>query len=361
MKKNALLFAPIGIMAVFVCAMAQDVPSRPAGVTTDSERAVARGIEFLANAQAKDGSWRNMGGRGSYPTAMTSLAGLALISAGNTPTRGKYALHLRRGIGFILGSSQRNGLITDFQSEARPMYGHGFSMLFLSQVYGMEEDRQRRDEIRKVLRRGVELIARSQSAQGGWNYSPDSGGDEGSVTIMQVQGLRGCRNVGIKVPKEVIDGAIRYIENSTTSDGGISYRVGQGGSRPSLAAPAAACLYNAGKYDSPLAERILKYCDSHLSADGPRGRGATTTTRNSTLPRLTIRPEESDGRSTTRKSRSGSSTARGMTVPGKATTSARPMARRSPSSSFSSPTRTFPFASAEHPWRRDCAPFPVQV
>lgn len=258
-------------MAVFVSAMAQDVPTRPAGVTAESERAVAQGLEFLANAQAKDGSWRNMGGRGSYPTAMTSLAGLALISAGNTPTRGKYALHLRRGIGFILGSSQRNGLITDFQSEARPMYGHGFSMLFLSQVYGMEEDRQRRDEIRKVLRRGVDLIARSQSAQGGWNYSPDSGGDEGSVTIMQVQGLRGCRNVGIKVPKDVIDGAIRYIENSTTSDGGISYRVGQGGSRPSLAAPAAACLYNAGKYDSPLAERILKYCDSHLSANGPRG------------------------------------------------------------------------------------------
>ena len=247
---------------------AQGVPARPPGVTTETEKAIRRGADYLANNQAKDGSWRDQGGRGSYPAAMSSLAGLALISNGSTPTRGKYAPQLRRAVGFLLNCSRRNGLISDLQVEYRPMYGHGFSMLFLAQVIGMEEDGERRDEIQRVLGRAVELSGRSQSSLGGWNYSPDMGSDEGSVTITQIQGLRSCRNVGVKVPKSIIDRAVKYIEDSTGSDGGVAYRAGQSGGRPPITAAAAASLYNAGEYDSPVAAKILAYCDKHISVTG---------------------------------------------------------------------------------------------
>ena len=148
------------------------------------------------------------------------------------------------------------------------MYGHGFSTLFLAQVLGMEEDRERREEIQKVLTRAVRLTARSQSHAGGWLYTPDSSGDEGSVTITQIQGLRACRNVGVKVPKATINRAIKYIENSANGDGGISYRVGMSGSRPPITAAAVACLYNAGEYDSPIAEKALLYCDRNIKVSG---------------------------------------------------------------------------------------------
>src|SRR5690606_3804853 len=99
---------------------------------------------------------------------------------------------------------QPNGLLAAPEEEGRSMYGHGFGTMFLAQIYGMEEDVQRQQQIHDVLSKAVKLTARSQSRAGGWLYTPDSGGDEGSVTITQVQALRACRNAGITVPSETI-------------------------------------------------------------------------------------------------------------------------------------------------------------
>lgn len=261
-----LALGPLGLSSA-------DVQARPPGINARAQKSIRGGLEYLARTQAKDGSWRNQGGWGSYPTAMTSLAGLALVSSGSSPTRGKYAPQVRKAVDFILKSSRRSGLITDPQEESRSMYGHGFSMLFLAQVIGMDEDSQRREEIQKTLGRAVDLTARAQSAAGGWLYTPDSGGDEGSVTITQIQALRACRNVGVKVPRETIDRAIKYIEKSSNPDGGISYRVGMQGSRPPITAAAVATLYNAGAYDSPVAAKALEYCDRNISVSGQGASG----------------------------------------------------------------------------------------
>jgi hypothetical protein len=140
------------------------------------------------------------------------------------------------------------------------MYGHGFAMMFLAEAYGMEQDTTRQTRIRKVLERGIALTGRSQSRDGGWLYTPDSGGDEGSVTITQIQALRAARNAGVKVPKSVIDKSINYIEKSANKDGGIRYTArGGGSSRPPITAAAVAVLYNAGEYENPVAYRCLEY------------------------------------------------------------------------------------------------------
>ncbi len=47
-----------------------------------------------------------------------------------------------------------------------------------------------------------------------------------------MQGLRGCRNAGIPVPKEIIDKAINYIRKCTVPDGGVQYSSKGGGGRP---------------------------------------------------------------------------------------------------------------------------------
>ena len=130
--------------------------------------------------------------------------GMALLSSGSTPTQGPYARNVSSALTFLLKSARRDGLIAQLEEEGHCMHGHGFAILFLAQCYGMEEDTRRRAEIRLVLQRAVQLTARSQSARGGWLYTPDSGGDEGSVTVTQVQALRACRNAGIAVPKRVI-------------------------------------------------------------------------------------------------------------------------------------------------------------
>lgn len=250
-------------------ASATHIPARPAEVTPEIEQSVARGLRYLAANQSSDGSWRTRGSAGGHPTAMTALAGLALLASGSTPREGPHARALSRGLTFLLSTARRDGLIAQLEEEYHCMHGHGFAMLFLAQCYGMEEDPARQAQIRDALARAVDLTARAQSPAGGWLYTPDSRGDEGSVTVTQVQGLRAARNAGIAVPKRVIDRAMDYLERSANPDGGIRYQVSDaGGGRAPITAAAVACWYNAGQYDHPLAQQALAYAEERLPPDG---------------------------------------------------------------------------------------------
>ncbi|MFQ5491333.1 MAG: prenyltransferase/squalene oxidase repeat-containing protein [Phycisphaerae bacterium] len=238
----------------------------PEHITPEAAQAIDAGLSYLAKIQSRDGSWHNRGQYGAYPVAMTGLAGLALLMDGNTTTQGRYAPQVDRAARYLINAGTANGLIARLdQDEGRPMYGHGFAMLFLAELYGMTEDADRQREIHSLLARAVDLTARSQSRLGGWIYQPDSGGDEGSVTITQVQALRACRNAGIAVPKQVIDQAMNYLKISANSDGGIAYRAGtRGPSRPAITAAAVCCWFNAGEYDNPLALRALKFAKDNI-------------------------------------------------------------------------------------------------
>jgi squalene cyclase len=239
------------------------------------EQAIERGLRWVAKTQSSLGHWT----AGGYPTAMTALAGTALIASGSTTVQGPYAKHVRKAVDYLLSKSRPNGLIGDPQSDNRYTYGHGFSMLFLSQVLGEEEDEERRQELVEKLERACDFSAKAQTPSGGWGYVSAKDGnnfDEGSTTITQVQGLRGCRNAGIVVPAEVIERAKEYIYDCKNPDGGISYSSrNRGSSRPAITAAALATLYNAGDYDSKHVPEMLEYCKRNLQnlSEGPNSFG----------------------------------------------------------------------------------------
>lgn len=229
------------------------------------EQSIERGMKWLARTQSNVGHWTAQ----NYPTAMTALGGTALICSGSTTTQGPYAKNIRRAVDYLSTKVRGNGLIGDPQLDQQYTYGHGFSMLFLSQVVGEEEDEERRKELIELLNKAVKFSAQAQTPSGGWGYLSAKDGanfDEGSTTITQVQGLRGCRNAGIPVPGEVIDKAKEYIYQCKNADGGISYSSrNRGSSRPAITAAALATLYNAGDYESKHVPEMLKYCKSALS------------------------------------------------------------------------------------------------
>lgn len=237
---------------------------RPRLVSVPTERAIEKGIKWLARHQGRDGSFREGGqGMGSaYPTAMTGLAGMAFLGHGDTPTRGRYANNVRRCVRFLLNPrmARRSGLITSPGEEGRSMYGHGFSTMFLACAMGETGDVELEARLKRVLEGAIRLTARAQSKLGGWYYSPESQADEGSVTVTQVQALRACQRAGLPVPQKTIQQAVKYIELSANADGGIAYSAGsKGTSMPAISAAACAVLYNAGQYDSPMAQKCLAY------------------------------------------------------------------------------------------------------
>ena len=224
------------------------------------KESVAKGLEWLAKAQAPDGSYS----RGASSAGITGLAGLAFMSAGNLPGRGKYGENVSKCLQNVLNSTQESGLISADQTHG-PMYGHGFATLFLGEVYGMTGD----DKVKEKLLMAVRLIERTQNREGGWRYQPNPYDADISVTICQIMALRGARDAGLKVEKDVIDKAVEYVKRCQNPDGGFSYVANQGsGSGFARSAAGVASLYYAGIFEGNDLKDGLNYLKQYVPGKG---------------------------------------------------------------------------------------------
>lgn len=261
LSRRRLLWGLAGVAAGGLSSRvaAQSSEVLPKHVTPETMQAVIKGLDFLAAEQADDGSWVTGGGQ-AYPVAMSALAGTAFLAHGNSPTRGRYARNVQGCVEYLVRCTTPSGLITGpTQDSGQPMHGHGFALMFLACVYGMITKESLRRQVQIAVRKAVSLTSRGQSRYGGWTYTPGTG-DEGSVTVTQVQALRAAHNAGFLVPQNVIEEAVRYLDRCRTPEGGIRYALGSGPEpRLPISAAAVATLYNAGQFDGAIAEDCLKY------------------------------------------------------------------------------------------------------
>lgn len=240
-------------------------------VTPEIDAQIEKSLKYLAEQQDIDGKWEvSTEGKGfttaKWTMASTSMVGLAFLAHGDTPTTGVYSKNVNKAVHWILNRyDEKLGRITTDNDAERPMYGHCFAVLFLSEVYGMEGNVYLSDKIRWVLEKSVRTIERAQTKDGGWYYgwevmsaaiySPDSEGnktieqDEGSVTIHAIQALRAAKNAGITVNVATIEKGLNYIVKCQNTDGGIRYQLhNAGNSEPAISAAAVATFYMAGVY-----------------------------------------------------------------------------------------------------------------
>ena len=231
-----------------------DDPLMGSELTPEVLAAVDRGLAYLHSQLNEDGSFGRSGGYNGH-AGITGLCGLAFLSNGNLPNRGKYGADVAKVLNFLLKNTGRSGFIAGADVSHGPMYGHGFAALFLAEVYGVAQ----RDDVREKLSRAVDLMVRTQNDQGGWRYQPVKFDADLSVTICQIMALRAARNNGIKVPKFTIDKAVDYVKKSQNRDGGFSYTLGSSGSGFPRSAAGVVSLYNCGIYTGPEIEKGLNY------------------------------------------------------------------------------------------------------
>jgi len=233
-------------------------------VTPETQAAIDRGLAFLAARQSpRDGS---LGSSASARrrVAITALSGMAFLSSGSTPGRGKYGTNVQKAIDFLLTRCQPNGFIYDEGNTGGhfgPMYDHGFATLFLGEVYGMT----RNPQVRTNLERAVRLIVNSQNKEGGWRYEPDSKDADLSVTVCEMMALRAARNSGIYVPKQTIDRCTEYVRKCQTQDGGFRYQLTTSWQAVTfgLTAAGVVTLYSAGIYEGKSLELGLTYLERY--------------------------------------------------------------------------------------------------
>lgn len=226
-------------------------------ITPKTQIAIDRGILFLSRNQQNDGSFGS-GSRYKSNVAVTSLCGMAFLSAGHVPGRGPYGKILDRAIDNILANTKPSGFIKREGGglDHGPMYGHGFATLFLAEVYGMTQ----KNEVRDALKAATQLIINSQNKEGGWRYEPDGRDADVSVTVCQMMALRAARNCGIAVPKTTVDRCVEYVRKCQNGDGGFRYQlVGYRSSDFPRSAAGVVVLYNAGVTDGRDIQRGLDY------------------------------------------------------------------------------------------------------
>lgn len=229
--------------------------------TADVDFAIRAGLNLLIRKQNDDGSFESPdGGRN---VGVCSLVGLALLSRGVRSGIGRAGEALSKIGKYVLASSQESGFLTvTGHTSHGPMYEHGFATLFLAELHGTDP----RLDVRPRLAAAVDLIVRSQNAQGGWRYDPRPTDADLSVTVCQVMALRAARNAGVGVAKETIDRAVDYIRRSQNPDGGFMYQHTGGQSRFPLTAAAVVALYNAGIYESSEIDSAIKYLQENYAA-----------------------------------------------------------------------------------------------
>ena len=265
------LMCGVGFLAVGA------TPARAEEIPQEYRPAIAKGLEWLAKQQSKDGHFEAFSGQ--YPMTMTAISGMAFLMEGSTMREGKYRENIRRACDWLMARSSPNGMLgnPNIPGEAgRYIYGHGFTLLFLSCIYGEEEEGDRRKKLEDILTRAAKFTRDAQTNRGGWGYVSAREGnnfDEGSTTVTQVQALRAARNAGIAVPPDAIKDAIKYLKDASANPGGgVVYSLGQGGGggsgSPALTAAAITCGFSTGDYNSDLVKKWFKFCQSTLKTIG---------------------------------------------------------------------------------------------
>jgi hypothetical protein len=223
-------------------------------IDTRTEQAIEKGLSWLVSRQNEDGSF----GDSDYSrnTGVNAIVGIAMLSEGSVPGRGRLGEALDRLTEFLCSQATSSGLISHpaFQSRG-PMYEHGFATLFLAEILGSS----RQAGVREILQRAVRTIVDSQNNEGGWRYQPRRDDADVSVTVAQVMSLRAARNAGIHVPNETVEKAVAYLRRSQNADGGFRYMSEETESAFPRSAAAIVALFNAGVVSGPEIDQGLAY------------------------------------------------------------------------------------------------------
>lgn len=215
------------------------------GGDADTEDAVARGVDWLARAQRRDGAWdaRRWGGgredqvddvnrNGAGKLAESGITGLALLAlqgAGYTHLDGPYSNTITSGLAFLIDQQAIGGANDgDLAGAASPFartYCHTMATFALAEAFAATGD----DRLRNAVTRAVQFLERRQNpTYGGWRYQP---GERGDMSQMgwAVMALRSAEIGGVAVRPQVWTGIERFVDSVAVgrSRGLACYRPGE--------------------------------------------------------------------------------------------------------------------------------------
>lgn len=207
--------------------------ARRNGGSAETEQAVERGLAFLASVQDGDGGWRARSfpatapgawkalkeapgaGNAEWEVAMTGLALLAFVTAGNSTTQGPHAKAVERGARFLLERIVDYGRFECTSSHY--MYSHAIATQALCELYAVTAEAR----IGAGAQLATDFLVFAQHGpSGGWRYEANEPADT-SVTGWVILALNAAAKAGLDASG--FHGARRFLDSVTEP---AYYRVG---------------------------------------------------------------------------------------------------------------------------------------
>lgn len=224
---------------------------RREGGTKESEKAVERGLDWIARHQRPDGAWSldtNPFCQGTpcpgfntsvSDAAATGLALLPLLGAGHSHTQpGRYQKSIERGLAWLVKNQKPSGEIFTGGSVHSLYYTHAIAAMALCEAYGLTHDKRLRDPAQKA----IYYINKTQNrADGGWRYEFNQAGDT-SVFGWQIFAMRSAHLGGLEVNKAVLKRSRAYLDRVAMDPSRATYAYMPGWVvSPSMTAEALVC------------------------------------------------------------------------------------------------------------------------
>lgn len=150
---------------------------------------VRQGLQWLVRTQQKSGGWsqgeessemgRGMNGlQDAANVADTCIATLALLRAGNSPTRGEYAESIRRAVEFLCTEVEKSDAKslsvtsiqgTRVQGKLGPYIDTFLASMVLTEVRGKMPEAKSQKRVAAAFNKVMDKIERNQQPDGTWN------------------------------------------------------------------------------------------------------------------------------------------------------------------------------------------------
>jgi len=249
------------------------------GGDENTEAAVAAALRFLATHQRRDGGWDpqasgagversplglSRGGAGARAdTAITGLALLTMLGAGNTHAKGDYADNVYRGLVYLMRTQKPDGSLSGNAAVYASTYSHGMAALAMCEAAAITGDAAAVDAATRAIAHTRRI---QHPTTGGWRYLQ---GDPGDLSQLGWQAMvvdAGDR-AGVAIDPKLIAGTRRFLRSVRSGQhGGLaSYRPGERAS-PTMTAEALATRLLLGDHVS---EAEIDEAESYLLQNLP--------------------------------------------------------------------------------------------